>query len=104
MWVGLLPVASTPLWQLAQLPVTPACEIPTALMLAVAAVAAVAVVPVVAPAAGAAGAATTVPITALVCVAAAATVLRALLPFQLLGLWQPLQSWPTWWPLGRVVR
>jgi hypothetical protein len=25
-------------------------------------------------------------------------------PFQLFGLWQPLQSLPTWWPLGLVVK
>ena len=50
------------------------------------------------------GAATTA-VTLLDVVVAAAVFLRAATPpFQLFVLWQPLQSWPTWWPLGRVVR
>jgi hypothetical protein len=47
---------------------------------------------------------TTVPIVLRVGTVAAATVLFAAAPFQLLGLWQPLQSWPAWWPFGRVVK
>lgn len=110
MWAGPLPVARTPLWQLAQLLVTPAwdriaacatlaCTAPATLA-ASAPLAAGAVLPMVALTAGAP---TTV--ATRVAVAATATTFRFWLPpSQLLGLWQPLQSWPTWWPLGRVVR
>src|SRR5579872_6929974 len=51
------------------------------------------------------GAATTAVTLLDVAVVSAAVFLRAATPpFQLFVLWQPLQSWPTWWPLGRVVR
>ena len=52
----------------------------------------------------AAGRVTTVPMVLRDAVAVAATVRFAAPPPQLFGLWQPLQSWPTWWLFGRVVR
>src|ERR1700688_1346616 len=108
MCFGPLPVASAPLWQLAQLPVTPAWERPPRAAPLPSAprrskFILVAPVKTVAAPAVAAGALTTVP-TVLRVAVAAATVRFAFPPFQLLVLWQPLQSWPTWWPFGRVVR
>src|SRR5580704_8752267 len=52
----------------------------------------------------AAAALTTVPMVLRDAVAVAATVRFAAPPPQLFGLWQPLQSLPTWWLFGRVVR
>src|ERR1700722_8746725 len=106
MWVAPLPCASTPLWQLTQLPITPAWDI--AAVGAPVAIAPVAVArPIVAlpgaPKSGAAtrpalcaaaAAVTTVPMVLRDAVVAA-TGLFAALPFQLFVLWQPLQSWPT---------
>src|ERR1700675_4073086 len=103
MWFAALPVARTPLWQLKQLLVTPACDMPAAAVLratpaatalaTLAASVALALVPAAALAV-AAGAPTTAP--TLLPVAVTATTFFALPPPQLLGLWQPLQSVPVW--------
>ena len=93
-----LPVASTPLWQLTQLVTTPACDgiappappTPVAPRIGLTAPALLEGPPAVA---GAVGAPTTVTILPRVTTAAVAFFLVAL-PFQLLGLWQPLQSLP----------
>ena len=98
-----MPAASTPLWQLAQLVVTPAWDGMAASVAAVAAV--------VArdrrgrlpsgEAAASRGAFTTLLMVLRVVAARFSSPRR---PPQLLGLWQPLQSWPTWWSFGRVVK
>src|SRR5882757_309329 len=118
MWVAPLPGASTPLWQPTQLVVTPACD--TLAPMGSRAPRPPRAAPDVAtpgmttpgspaPTASrdATPALTTKPIVlrvVVVAVVTAATFLFAAPPFQLLGLWQLLQSWPTWWPFGRVVK
>ena len=111
MWLVALPVANTPLWQLTQFAVTPACDgrrpialVPGCTVLtvvdafavadALAVVDAPAVVDALAVVAAPAGELTTMPIELRVAVCAD-TLFLALPPPQLLGLWQPLQSLPT---------
>src|SRR5580704_6060706 len=101
MWPAPLPIASTPLWQLAQLLVTPECEGAAAGRAGVAERGAAALpAPAGAPARAAAAAAVAVAVdeaaTTLVTVLFAG-ILAAVCapPSQLLVLWQPLQSFPT---------
>ena len=117
---AVLPEASVPLWQLAQLLITPAWVIgaravprsPTpidgAALVAAANAGLIAGFPpralgalAVAEMTDAVGDTTVVTLTADF---VPAMVLFAAPPPQLFGLWHLLQSWPTWWPLGRVVK
>src|SRR5438552_19062277 len=99
MCLGPLPVASTPLWQLKQLLVTPICEGPpvTVPLDSVAGrvnAFALTARPPLAPSTVALGPLTTAVTVPLTVLAGAAG--RFCTAFQLLVLWQPLQSLPTW--------
>ncbi len=109
--VGDLPGARTPLWQLAQAPVTPACDkcgpaapstLPEVVALTTGAALCTAMLRSAVPCTRAVAPMT---VAIVVCAGAgAAGGFFAAPPPQFLGLWQPLQSLPTWWPLGLVVK
>ena len=105
-----LPGARTPSWQLAQAPVTPACDIlELPLMLNKGEPAApngllAAAVPTMGAVLCARAVALMTVAMVLCAGAAGAGGFCPAPPPQFFGLWQPLQSLPTWWPLGLVVK